>query len=56
MLKKKMKKNEWIETLLKHKKIEKLDRETVAEVLDKIVITSTEEELKIDIIFRFELL
>lgn len=49
-------KNEWIETLLKHKKIERLDRETVAEVLDKIVITSTEEELKIDIIFRFELL
>lgn len=48
--------NEWIETLLKHRRIERLDRETVAEVLDRIVITGTDEELNIDIRFRFTLL
>lgn len=49
-------KNEWIETLLKHRKIEKLDRETIAEILDKIIVTDKGDELEINIIFKFEFL
>ena len=48
--------NRWIETLLKHKKIKHLDRETVAEVLDKIIITDINGELNVEIIFKFSLL
>ena len=47
--------NEWIETLMKHKKIKKLDRETVVEILDKIIISETGDNLKVEIRFRFEL-
>lgn len=45
----------WIETLLKHKSIESLDRETVAEVLDKIIVTEENGEMNIDIVFKFSL-
>lgn len=48
--------NKWIETLLKHKKINKLDRETISEVLDKIIITDINGELNIEIVFKFYLL
>ncbi|MGN0165891.1 MAG: recombinase family protein [Lachnospiraceae bacterium] len=47
--------NQWLETLLNRKKIELLDRETVAEVLDKIVVTPSEDGVEIKIIFRFVL-
>ncbi len=47
--------NKWIKTLIKHKRIEKLDRETIAEVLDKIVVTEIDEEINIDIAFKFSL-
>ena len=50
------KRNHWIEILLKHRNIESLDRETVAEVLDKIVVTGKEDGLEIDIVFKFTLL
>lgn len=48
--------NKWIETLIKHRKIEKLDRETVAETLEKIAVTDTDGEMRVDIIFKFALL
>lgn len=48
--------NKWIETLLKHKKIEKLDRQTIAEVLDKIIVTDINGELNVEIIFKFLLI
>lgn len=47
--------NRWIETLIKYKKIERLDRETVAEVLEKIVVTDKNGELNIDIVFKLHL-
>lgn len=47
--------SEWVETLLKHKKIDKLDRETVGEVLDKIIITDNDGEIGIEIRFKFAL-
>lgn len=46
----------WIEILLKHKNIAALDRKTVAEVLDKILVTGGDDGLNIDIIFKFTLL
>lgn len=48
--------NQWINTLIKYRKIEKLDRKTVAEVLDKIIVTDKKGELNIEIIFKFSLL
>lgn len=48
--------NTWINTLTKHKNIEKLDRETVAEILDKIVITSENESLNVNVVFKFSFL
>lgn len=48
--------NKWIETLLKHKKIDKLDRETVSEILDKIIVTDINGELNVEIVFKFHLL
>lgn len=48
--------NVWIETLLNCKNITKLDRETVAKVLDRIVVTEKNEQLEIEIIFKFTLL
>ncbi len=47
--------DEWIESLLKHRKIEKLDRETIAEVLDKIMVTEVNSELNIKVFFKIEL-
>lgn len=48
--------NEWLETILKYKEIKKLDREIISEVLDKILVSETEDELKIEIRFKIELL
>ncbi|MCI8339286.1 MAG: recombinase family protein [Lachnospiraceae bacterium] len=48
--------NRWMEILLKHRNIATLDRETVAEVLDKIVVTGGDDGLEIDIVFKFTLL
>lgn len=48
--------SKWIDILLRHKNIESLDRETVAEILDKIIVTENDEGLDIDIIFKFMLL
>lgn len=50
------KRNRWIDILLKHRNVESLDRETIAEVLDKIVVTGSDEGLSIDIVFKFTLL
>lgn len=49
-------KNKWIETLIKYKKIAKLDRATIAEILDKIVVTDKDGELEIETVFKFKLL
>ena len=46
----------WVEILLKHRNIAALDRETVAEVLDKIVVMGGKDGLEIDIVFKFTLL
>ena len=48
--------NIWIETLLNCKNITKLDRETVARVLDKIIVTEKNNQLEIEIIFKFAFL
>ncbi|MCH5264758.1 MAG: recombinase family protein [Lachnospiraceae bacterium] len=48
--------NRWIETLIRYRNIEKLDREIVGEVLDKIIVTDKDDELSIDIIFKFKFL
>lgn len=48
--------DKWVDTLIKHKKIEKLDRETVAEVLDKIMVIENSGEISIDITFKFSLI
>lgn len=46
----------WIKTLLKYKKVEKLDREIIAEILDKIIIKETDEALDIEVRFKIELM
>lgn len=47
--------SEWVKILLKHRKITTLDRETLGEVLDKIIVTDKNGELEIEIFFQFEL-
>lgn len=47
--------NEWINRLIKYKKIKKLDREIIAKILDKIIITETNESINAEIIFKFAL-
>lgn len=49
-------KNKWIATLIKHKNITELDRETIAEILDRIVITDKNDEINIDVVFKFSLI
>lgn len=49
-------KNKWVEMLLKHRNIESLDRETVAEVLDRIIVTDINDTTNINIVFKFSLL
>lgn len=44
---------QWIKHLKSKKRIEKLDRSILADTLSKIVVTESEEELKINIQFRF---
>ena len=46
----------WIETLLKHRNIESLDREIVGEVLDKIIVTDINDDLVVDVRFKFKML
>ncbi len=48
--------DQWIDTLLKHRNIEKLDREVVGEVLDKIIVTDIDDELVVDVKFKFKIL
>lgn len=48
--------NEWIETLLNCKNITKLDRETIAKILDRIVVTEKNNQLEIEIVFKFSFL
>ena len=50
------KKNCWIETLLKYRNIASLDRETVGEILDKITVTEMNEELVVNVCFKFKFL
>ncbi len=47
--------NEWIRKLLKYKSIDRLDREIVAEILDKITVYETEDEIRVEIRLRIEL-
>lgn len=49
-------KNEWIENLKKYKKLDKLDRETLACILDSITIFETDAEKSIDIKLKYSLL
>ncbi|MDE5782060.1 MAG: DUF4368 domain-containing protein, partial [Lachnospiraceae bacterium] len=46
----------WIKTLLKYKKVNELDREIIAEVLDKIIVKETEDALEVEVRFKIELL
>lgn len=46
----------WIDTLLKHRNIESLDREIVGEVLDKIIVTDINDDLVVDVRFKFKML
>ena len=48
--------NEWVDTLIKYKNIKHLDRETIAEILDKIIVTGNDDELNIEIVFKFKML
>lgn len=48
--------NHWIDTLLKDRNFESLDREIIGEVLDKIIVTGTDEGLVVDVRFRFKML
>lgn len=48
-------KNEWIENLKKYKKLERLDRETLACVLDSITIYENDTEKHIDIKLKYML-
>ncbi len=45
--------HEWVDMLVKYKNIKALDRETIAEALDKIVVTGRESDINIDIKFKF---
>lgn len=48
-------KNEWIHRLMKHRNLKHLDRETVGEMLNKIIVTNSNGELDIEIIFKIKL-
>ena len=48
--------NEWIERLKKYKRIDKLNRELIAEILDKIVISKKDDGIEVKIIFKFSFL
>lgn len=54
--KKDEKEQKWIKTLLKYKKIRELDREIIAEVLDKVIIKETEDSLDVEVRFKIELI
>lgn len=51
----KQERNIWIDTLLKYKHIESLDREILAEILDRIIVTEKAEEIKVEVRFKFAL-
>lgn len=48
--------NEWIERLKKYRKVDSLNRELIAEILDKIIVSHSEEGIEVKIIFKFSLL
>ena len=48
--------NEWIEKLKKYKRIDRLNRELIAEILDKIVISKKDDGIEVKIIFKFSFL
>lgn len=47
--------NLWIKKLEKYRKVDSLDREIIAEILDKIVVRETDKEISVEIIFKIEL-
>ena len=48
--------NEWIERLKKYRKVDSLNRELIAEILDKIIVSHSEDGIEVKIIFKFSLL
>ena len=50
-----MLKNEWIENLKQYRMLTKLDRKTLACVLDSIIVYETEDEKIIDIKLKYSL-
>ncbi len=46
---------EWLQTLTEHGKIDTLDREIIAEILDRIIVTETENQIHIEFLLRFRL-
>lgn len=50
------KEEKWIKTLLKHRELKKLDREIIAELLDKIIIKETEDEINVEVRFKFKVI
>ncbi|MCD8149501.1 MAG: recombinase family protein [Clostridiales bacterium] len=47
------KNREWLQTLTKYGKIDTLDREMLAEILDRIIVTETEEQIHIEFRLKF---
>lgn len=48
--------SKWVDTLIKYKHIEELDRRIIAEILDKIIVSHMDDgRTKIEIIFKFSL-
>lgn len=50
------KESEWFERLKKYKKIDKLTRELVAEIIDKIIVSHCDDGIEVKVIFKFGLL
>ncbi len=48
-------KNHWVENLRKYKKLQKLDRETLACILDSVTVFENEEEKVVDIKLKYTL-
>lgn len=48
--------NEWLERLKKYKKIDNLNRELIAEILDRIIVYKKDDCVEVKIIFKFSFL
>ncbi|MCD8217088.1 MAG: hypothetical protein LUD01_03425 [Clostridiales bacterium] len=49
------KNREWLQALTEHGKIDTLDRETLTEILDRIIVTETDKQIHIEFRLKFRL-